>query len=133
MRASLEPRPASVLPRRSSSVGRSTRLAAIVALVRFAAGCAGGLCARSSDCATGMVCTVSGLCAVPSEAGVDGGGGGGGATTDAPDAANDATPDARIDATINAALLATEPCARAAYPCAADDPSATARGVEVQP
>jgi hypothetical protein len=121
--------------RRSSSVGRRTRLAAIVALVRFAAGCAGGLCARSSDCATGMVCTVSGLCAVPSEAGVDGGGGG--ATPDAAvethDAAIDATPDARIDATINAALLATEPCAHAAYPCASDDPSATARGVEVQP
>jgi hypothetical protein len=48
---------------------RSSLLAVVLALglglALGAAGCTPDLCARNSDCATGLVCTAAGLCAKP--------------------------------------------------------------------
>jgi hypothetical protein len=88
-----------------------TSAARLLALALIWAGCTPGLCARSSDCATGRVCTLAGACVVPADASVDGAGAGedatvtkiGDASIDAPDdAPDDAPPDAPPDAAIDA-------------------------------
>ncbi|HEY0192628.1 MAG TPA: hypothetical protein VGC42_16025 [Kofleriaceae bacterium] len=70
---------------------------AVLAALASYAGCS-DLCARSSDCASGLVCSVAGACVVPpSDASA---GGDGGTTTPTTDAAitDAATDDAAGDA-----------------------------------
>ncbi|HET7499840.1 MAG TPA: hypothetical protein VFK02_02525 [Kofleriaceae bacterium] len=46
---------------------------ALIALVSLATGCKPGICARGSDCASGLVCNVSGACVLPpADAAIDG-------------------------------------------------------------
>jgi hypothetical protein len=76
---------------------RRDRLALALALI--AAGCTTDVCARSSDCTSGQVCTATGACTIPADASSDAGPGDAGAvaTHDAhapfDDAARDGTPD----------------------------------------
>jgi hypothetical protein len=65
----------------------------LLAIALLAAGCTPDICARHSDCATGLVCTAAGQCAKPP---VDAGGDG---TTDASAASmvDAASPDAAVD------------------------------------
>src|SRR5207237_2175310 len=70
----------------------------LVALALLAASCTPEVCARTSDCATGLVCTAAGLCRIPDEAGTDAAVGST-VASDAPlfsDAARDGTPDAQL-------------------------------------
>lgn len=75
-------------------------LAALGASIAIVAGC-GDLCARNSDCGSGMVCTVAGTCIIPPDATIDGGSGG--TTVDAAvdaDTTDADTTDAAIDARV---------------------------------
>jgi hypothetical protein len=45
----------------------------VISLAAALVGCTPGICSRSSDCATGQICTPGGVCAVPADAGVDSG------------------------------------------------------------
>lgn len=71
-------------------------------LALIAAGCTPDICARSSDCSSGKVCVVSGLCAIPADASTDGHADDAGSTAigDAPAALYDAVPDGSPDAPI---------------------------------
>jgi len=55
------------------------RCSYLLAFALAAAGCTKGICSRSSDCATGLVCTAQGICEVPADASTDDGGGADGA------------------------------------------------------
>ena len=85
-------------------MGRSL-LVCLVALA--ASGCTPDLCARSSDCASGQVCSVAGLCAIPADA-----------STDAHDASSTVSGDAPT--TFNDAD--THPAPDSVLPEVADDP-----------
>lgn len=99
--------------------------AAALALVCIGA-CTLDLCARNTDCETGLVCSAYGNCVVPpppcnSSADSDAGTDGGGCTSDAAvdagdDAAIDAAIDAGIDATTDASTVAVA-CPAAVLPC----------------
>jgi len=69
-----------------------------IVLAVLTAGCTSGVCARTSDCEAGQLCTAAGRCAVPADASIDGQGGDAAATSDA---------SAMIDAA--AAALTSEP------------------------
>jgi hypothetical protein len=78
-------------------------VAGYAALSAVAASCTPGLCSRTSDCASGLVCTTVGDCAVPADAST-GDDSASGTLEDAPittvigDAAIDAPDDALSDA-----------------------------------
>jgi hypothetical protein len=76
---------------RAGSRGALGRAVAVVAAL-IASGCTPELCARSSDCAGGLVCTVQGACAIPADAAIDASPGG------SPADLHDAAVDAAVDA-----------------------------------
>jgi hypothetical protein len=43
----------------------------LLAIALLAAGCTPDICSRHSDCASGMICTATGECAIPADAGID--------------------------------------------------------------
>ncbi len=43
----------------------------LLAIALLAAGCTPDLCSRHSDCASGMICTATGECAIPADASID--------------------------------------------------------------
>jgi hypothetical protein len=69
---------------------RALGLALALAALAITA-CTPELCARTSDCATGQICTAAGLCAIPADAAVDGQSDAAGTT-----GLTDATPDPEI-------------------------------------
>lgn len=89
---------------------RELAVLVLIASLGGALGCGNAPCARHSDCATGLTCSVDGVCLVAQDAGADGGpdGDGGEAAADASvedaavdasveDAPDDAGPDAPVD------------------------------------
>lgn len=56
-----------------------------IGLALAGAGCTPEVCSRTTDCATGLVCTILGKCEIPADASLDGAGlDGGGGTGDGP-------------------------------------------------
>jgi hypothetical protein len=79
-------------------------LLGLVVSVAVMTGCTPGICSRSSDCNSGLVCTTLGVCVIPPDASTVNGDAG----TAAVDAAVEIDAAVSIDASIDASIDTTD-------------------------